>query len=141
VDPSTGGYRRIQVDGKNILEHRIVWAMTKGAWPLELLDHRNGKKTDNRIANLREVTHAENSHNRGKTSRNTSGSIGVSWRKERRKWRAIIGVNGRNKYLGHFATKKEARAAYDKAKRIYHPSASFVRIAADAGLPLWKAAS
>ena len=105
-----------------------------------LLDHINGITADNRIANLREVTRAENCHNAKMRSDNTSGSIGVHKMKSG-KFETYIHVNGKKKHLGCFATKEEAQKEYDKAKRELHPSPPWTRIAADAGLPLWKAAS
>jgi predicted aspartyl protease len=111
--------------------------MTDGAWPPQLIDHINGNKADNRRKNLRPVTYAENCHNRKRNSNNTSGTTGVR-KVENGKFEAYIYVNGKKIHLGYFATKKEAEDARDDAKRKYHPSASWTRIAADAGLSLWK---
>ena len=43
--------------------HRAVWAVCKGRWPEQQLDHINGNKQDNRIENLREVSQSENNMN------------------------------------------------------------------------------
>jgi len=40
--------------------HHAVWAVCKGRWPEQQIDHVNGDVTDNRIENLREVTPSEN---------------------------------------------------------------------------------
>ena len=52
------GKRRIR-----IYLHHAVWAVCKGRWPEQQLDHINGNKHDNRIENLREVSQSENNMN------------------------------------------------------------------------------
>ena len=44
--------------------HHAVWAVCKGCWPTQQIDHINGIKTDNRIENLREVCDSENKMNK-----------------------------------------------------------------------------
>ena len=43
--------------------HHAVWAICKGCWPEQQIDHINGNKGDNRIENLREVSGSENKMN------------------------------------------------------------------------------
>ena len=43
--------------------HHVVWAVCKGRWPEQQIDHVNGDKRDNRIENLREVNGSENNLN------------------------------------------------------------------------------
>ena len=52
------GKRRIDV-----FLHHVVWALCKGCFPLEQIDHINGDKHENRIENLREVSGSENNLN------------------------------------------------------------------------------
>jgi len=42
--------------------------------------------------------------------------LGVDWHKARKKYRAKICINGKNKYLGLFKTPEAAKAVYNKAK-------------------------
>jgi len=62
-----GGYRRKSFRiGKHyhaIDLHCMAWALVYGRFPRQI-DHLNGIKTDNRLANLREVTTSENDQNR-----------------------------------------------------------------------------
>jgi hypothetical protein len=43
--------------------HHAVWAICKGRFPEQQIDHINGNKQDNRIENLREVSPSENNMN------------------------------------------------------------------------------
>ena len=43
--------------------HHAVWAVCKGCFPKQQIDHINGNKHDNRIENLREVNASENRMN------------------------------------------------------------------------------
>lgn len=105
------GYLRLKVDGCELLAHRVIFAMTNGRWPDADLDHINGNRRDNRPANLREATFAENNRNTGIGKNNTSGAKGVSTFQRGRKWRATCQVNGVSNYLGRFDTAEEAAAA------------------------------
>ena len=80
-----------------------------------VVDHISACQTDNRLENLQIVTSRENV-NRSKVCKNkTSNYIGVSFRSDRNKWRAAIGINGSKKNLGNFKTELEATEAYQKA--------------------------
>lgn len=114
------GYWRIQIDGRKHLAHRLAWLYTTGEFPPDQIDHINGDRSDNRIANLRAATDAENKHNRRKPNSNTtSGYLGVSPRYG--KFRAQIWLDGKGKHIGSFGSPEEAHAAYLKAKRELHP--------------------
>jgi hypothetical protein len=45
-----------------------------------------------------------------------SGVRGVSWRRDCRRWRAQIYLEGRNRHLGHFDLITDASAAYIAAR-------------------------
>lgn len=65
-----GRYRCVMIAGRNIYVHRIVWMMHND-WkePLVVIDHINGDSLDNRIENLRDVSHIENMANRSNSSK------------------------------------------------------------------------
>jgi hypothetical protein len=117
------GYLTIRLFGKLYLLHRVAWLYEHGAWPEEQIDHINGDKKDNRIANLRCVSGAINAQNKSAAigSNKSSGLLGVSYNKKLGRWHAYINVNRRRKFLGYHDTAETAHAAYIKAKREIHP--------------------
>jgi hypothetical protein len=115
------GYLQVSVSGRRYQAHRLAWLYVHGTWPANEIDHINGVRSDNRIANLRALTHAENGQNlRRAKSHNKSGMLGIRWRDESRQWQARICVGGKTTYLGKFSTPEEAYAAYIDAKRRLH---------------------
>ena len=115
---SQKGYRYVTIDERRYPEHRIVWLIVHGDLPEEI-DHRNGKKADNRPRNLRNGTHAQNMQNRRKAVAGKLWPIGVR-PQTGSGYMARITVKGVPKYLGTFPTPEEAGAAYLKAKRELH---------------------
>lgn len=114
------GYVALKIDGRRYLAHRLAWLHTYGVWPSKNLDHINGVRSDNRIANLREATQAENLQNPSIRSNNTSGHTGVDWSSSMNKWRARIKVGRRDINLGYFKELEDAVAARAEGKKKYH---------------------
>ena len=99
--------------------HRLVWMVVHGEFPGDMIDHINGNPTDNRIENLRVVTHSVNMQNR-RTARSTNktGLLGVSVSGS--KFSAEIRIDGTQVCLGRFETAQMAHEAYVNAKRTHH---------------------
>jgi hypothetical protein len=115
------GYIHVTINSKIYKAHRLAWLYVNGKFPETCLDHINEIKDDNRILNLRMATHQDNLHNISSPHVDTtSGYLGVSWHKDRKKWQVRIMVNGRNKHLGYFNTAEESSAVYLAAKRESH---------------------
>jgi hypothetical protein len=111
--PHNRGYRQILVDARRYLSHRLAWLYTFGVWPDEV-DHINGVKDDNRIANLRDVSHAQNQRNM-KLRKDSSTGIKNVFQTDGGKWCAYITLNGKRKHLGTFGTSNLASQAYEAA--------------------------
>lgn len=103
-----------------IMMHRVILGRKLGREleSTEQCDHINGDGLDNRRANLRVATHAQNQRNRGRNKNSKSGYVGVRPRGE--KWRASITVNGKSIELGTFDTPEDAHEAYKEAAKKYH---------------------
>jgi hypothetical protein len=114
-----GGYLQIRVQSQRYRAHRLAWLYVYGAWPKDQLDHINRIRTDNRISNLREVSHKQNHQNRSKSSHNTSGHSGVIWKKQNSKWNSQIVHNQKHIHLGYFTNLEDAIAARKAAEKLY----------------------
>lgn len=114
------GYLQIKVNWRSYKAHRLAWLYIHGEFPEQYIDHINGDRTDNRISNLRQASMAENHQNRAINKSNTSGFIGVIFRKDMNKYQARIKVDRKEKYLGLYDTAELAFEAYKEAKRVLH---------------------
>lgn len=102
-------YCRVKLGGKKYLAHRIIYKMVYGDFDESLeIDHIDHNGLNNKIDNLRLVSHIENTQNQLKRIDNTSGMVGISWDKNIKKWRTYINANKNFIYLGSFNDIKEA---------------------------------
>lgn len=103
-----------------ILMHRLLMEAPAGLQ----VDHINGNRLDNRRANLRLCTAAQNRCNAGLRAVNKSGFKGVSRHSSNRVWVANVQAGGVAHYIGSYADKVEAARAYDAAAlRLHGPFA------------------
>ena len=88
---SSRGYSLANVNGKKIKMHRMLMNPNDDM----CIDHINRRPYDNRIDNLRIVTHAENMRNKSIYSSNTSSCSGIGYRTKNGKdsWRCFINNN------------------------------------------------
>lgn len=77
-----------------------------------VVDHLNNIRKDNRLENLQLINNRENCSKDLKNG--TSKYIGVSWDKQKNKWRSVIKINGRQSFIGRFKCELAAAAAYQK---------------------------
>lgn len=120
IDDTTGNYYAARnarkENGKHttIRMHREIMAT-----PTKLrCDHINHDTLDNRIENLRNVTTAQSSMNRGIHKRNKSGYKGVS--RHYGRWMAYVDKGGKHVYKEGFNTPLEAALAYDREAKRHH---------------------
>lgn len=86
----------------------------------EYVDHINGNHLDNRKINLRICNNADNLKHRVKLpTNNTSGVLGVRFRKDRNKWYAELQENNIKHNLGSYDTKEKAIKARLEAELQY----------------------
>jgi hypothetical protein len=80
-----------------------------------VIDHINGIQTDNRLENLRIITHRENISSGYSKKKTSSKYTGVSWYPGDKNWVANISINRKKINLGYFNIEEEASEAYQKA--------------------------
>lgn len=109
---SNTGYAVSRVDGRLTYLHRFILGVTN---PRVQVDHRNRNKLDNRRANLRKGSDAENSQNATSLGR-TSRFRGVSRvaRNKSAPWVAQGGLAGRQYHLGYFVNEIDAAVAAEE---------------------------
>ena len=113
------GYQKytVYIGGKNYNLSRVVYNAHNPEWDItdiknNEIDHININSLDNRIENLRILTHRQNSFNKR--------AKGYIWRKDLNKWSSRIMIDDKTISLGVFAEEADARNAYLEAKSLYH---------------------
>ena len=124
ASPTKWGYMRLKVLNADYQAHRVAWAIHYGEWPSDCIDHINHDRADNRIANLRSVTQAENAKNQTISRSNTSGVTGVRFAPREGKWIAQIKHHRRLHHLGTFAKFEDAVLCRKAAEQHFgfHPN-------------------
>jgi hypothetical protein len=105
------GYRRICIDKKMYLAHRIIFLMVYGRWPIGVCDHIDRNPRNNCPNNIREASLGDNVINSKIRRDNSYGSKGLYLDPRNNKWTA----RKRGKHLGSFINKAEAIEAYEAA--------------------------
>lgn len=112
-------YRKIMIDGKCYLAHRLAWLYSYGKWPVNTIDHINGDGLDNRVINLRDVTpeiNHQNHYRRSSTRKGLPVGVGATKGRKHGAYTAKFTIRGKQIYLGRFDTPAEASDAYQEAK-------------------------
>lgn len=129
---SNQGYHQGGILKVTVKAHRAAIAHARGYWPPDQVDHINGIKDDNRLANLREVDRNTNVRNCGLNKNNKSGRVGVCIYKPTGKWVAHIRVDGRTRFLGYHNNFDDAVRAREAAEFHYGFTINNRRAAASA---------
>lgn len=117
LDPS--GYVLVSLDYRRLRGHTLAWVLMTGEYPKGEIDHINGNRSDNRWANLRDVSHGKNMENQQRARRSSaSGILGVVSHKGGAYFTAEISSKGKRRYLGCFKTPEAAQQAYQAAKAL-----------------------
>ncbi len=115
---NTTGHLQCRVHGRLYLVHRLIWMFVHGKFPEGEIDHIDGNKENNRLCNLRDVSHTENMQNIKKAfAGSKTGLLGAYPHKATGKFAAAIRMNGKQIHLGLFETSADAHAEYLRAKR------------------------
>jgi len=109
---NTRGYITITVADRPVPAHRLAWFLSYGEWPKGEIDHIDGSRANNALANLRLSSRQENARNSKLRRDSKSGFKGVAFEPRTGRWRARITYDGRLRHIGCFATAEEAHAAY-----------------------------
>lgn len=107
-------YITAHVGSNSIYLHRYIFNSEA-----DEIDHKDRCKLNNKKENLRPCCSMDNAANKNITSKNTSGVVGVSWRKDMNMWWARIDRNGKFIHLGHFSDINEAAKVRREAELKY----------------------
>lgn len=105
----------LTINGKKIFLHRFLLGLYGPGTPNEEVDHINGDKLDNRLANLRICSHQQNLMNIRKDYK----FVGVKQLKNG-KWTASIMYNYKAIFLGNYDCYEDAvKARLNKEKELF----------------------
>ena len=80
------------------------------------VDHINHNGLDNRLSNLRQATHSQQSINQRIRRNHPTGFKGISLQMPRCRWRVKIQIGGKSKHMGNFIC---LRKAIEKRDEVY----------------------
>ena len=126
-------HRHSDEDGKELIYMHHVVCDYFGVMirPGYVIDHINRNALDNRRANLRPASYAENALNAQKRN-SKSGYLGVRWDSTKARWRAYLTVEGKEKFVCYADSAKTAAIYRDRAALSLYENATlnFPEIAA-----------
>lgn len=112
----------ISLFGDAYLAHRLAWFYVKGDWPKGTIRQRDGDLSSARFENLYEASITEVNVGRRLGKNNTSGRVGVTYNKRRKKWRVQIKRDWQTINLGYFDSFEEGCAARASAEEKFSPA-------------------
>lgn len=116
IRPTTAGYMRVIMLGREYYVHRLAWIVCHGPIPDGMeIDHIDRNPSNNRIKNLRLASRSQNEANASMDKRNTSGFRGVH--KHGPSWRVQTKFGGKIIRVGRFKSRKQASDFFDALAR------------------------
>jgi hypothetical protein len=112
---NNGNHRAIGLDGTVYYAQRLAWLMVHGEWPQGEILHLNRNTTDNRLDNLRDVSHKVITNNK---KNNTGLPEGIFYNNSRGLFMAFLPWGSKRKYLGQFKKIETAIRVVKAAKGI-----------------------
>ena len=114
------GYQtyKININYKKYTLSRVIYKCFNNDWDIEdssqnnFIDHINNNSLDNRIVNLRILTHQQNQFN--------TNARGTCFVKNRNCWSAQLHINGKKISKSGFKTEEAAHQHYLLLKQQYH---------------------
>lgn len=101
------GYIIISINKTLFRAHRLAWLLVHGTMPRHEIDHINGRRDDNSMANLRDVPKMENVKNKRLLKNNKSGYHGIT-KHPNGKFRVKGYMKDAQVHLGYFSSLKDA---------------------------------
>jgi hypothetical protein len=101
--------------------HRLVGkAFIENSDNKSCIDHIDRNRINNNIFNLRWASYSENGQNKSIHKNNSSTVSGVSFEKNRNKWKVRITINGNQKHIGYYKDFDEAVQSRKEQEEIHY---------------------
>ncbi|TOK48269.1 hypothetical protein CGI18_07190 [Vibrio parahaemolyticus] len=113
------GYKKIKLNDVDYSASKLAWLIMTGHLPTRKVLFKNGNPYDLRWDNMALASNESTVFHTKLTKSNQSGHVGVSYAKDRGKWRAAICVDYKTIHLGSFDTIEEAIDARKEGERRY----------------------
>lgn len=115
------GYAYFSYCDQDVYLHRLLTKtplfFKESSKDIEIIDHINRNRCDNRMENLRIIKKSENPVNCSVYSNNKSGHKGILWLERLQKWQVNIQYKNKNHYIGVFENIDDAILARKKAEQ------------------------
>lgn len=114
------GYITMSICDHPYLAHRVIWKLVTGRDPVEMIDHIDGNRANNRWENLREATRQQNCMNRTVGSKSATGVSGVRFEPKTGRYIVAVSVRNRSVHVGCFDTLDDAIVARKNALALHY---------------------